>query len=150
VPESLDCDALLRRLAAGSLQIAVVIDEYGGTAGVVTVEDLVEELVGPIRDEHDVGEIAEVLVRGARHWSVSGQLHKDTLAELLGTEPVPGPFDTVAGLLLERLGRVPEAGDSVVIDGWTLRVTRMDARRIDRVDVSAVEAPDEAPDEAGR
>ena len=141
VPESLDCDALLRRLSAGSLQIAVVIDEYGGTAGVVTVEDLVEELVGPIRDEHDEGEIAEVLVRGARHWSVSGQLHKDSLAELIGTDPVPGPFDTVAGLLLERLGRVPEVGDGVELDGWMLRVTRMDARRIDRVDVSVAERP---------
>lgn len=136
VPESLDCDALLRRLSAGALQIAVVIDEYGGTAGVVTVEDLVEELVGPIRDEHDVGEVAEVLVRGRQHWSVSGQLHKDSLAELLGSDPLPGPFDTVAGILLERLGRVPEVGDSVTFDGWTLRVTSMDARRIDRVDVA--------------
>lgn len=135
VPESLDCDALLQRLSHGHMQLGVVVDEYGGTAGVVTMEDLVEELVGQIRDEHDAAEIPEVVVRGEQRWSVSGQLHKDTLAELLVLEAPAGPFDTVAGLLLERLGRMPEVGDAIELDGWRLQVTRMDARRVDRIEV---------------
>ncbi|MEO6886690.1 MAG: hemolysin family protein [Jatrophihabitantaceae bacterium] len=135
VPESLDCDALLQRLSRGRMQLGVVVDEYGGTAGVVTMEDLIEELVGQIRDEHDAAEIPEVVLRGDRRWSVSGQLHKDTLADLLAIEAPAGPFDTVAGLVLERLGRVPDVGDAIELDGWHLRVSRMDARRVDRIEV---------------
>jgi CBS domain containing-hemolysin-like protein len=117
-----------------------VVDEYGGTAGVVTLEDLVEELVGQIRDEHDAAEIPEIVVRGEDHWSISGQLHKDTLSELLAIELQPGPFDTVAGLILDRLGRVPDVADFIELDGWLLRITRMDARRVDRVEVERVSA----------
>jgi CBS domain containing-hemolysin-like protein len=139
VPESLDCDAVLLRLSRDRTQLAVVIDEYGGTAGIVTVEDLVEELVGQIRDEHDVAEVPEVVPLAAATWSVSGQLHKDTLAELTATVPVTGPFDTVAGILMDRLGRLPAAGDVVHLDGWRLRVLRMDHHRVDRVRIERVD-----------
>ncbi|WAX56966.1 hemolysin family protein [Jatrophihabitans cynanchi] len=142
VPESLDCDAVLRRLSVARMQLAIVVDEYGGTAGLVTVEDLVEELVGQIRDEHDAAEVPEIEPAGEHRWVVSGQLHKDGLAELLGIDPLPGPFDTVAGILMDRLGRIPEARDAMELAGWQLRVVRMDQRRVDRVAVAP--APDRA------
>jgi CBS domain containing-hemolysin-like protein len=135
VPESLDCDALLPALRRYGLQMAVVVDEYGGTAGVVTLEDLIEELVGQVRDEHDTGEAPEVLPLSDGGWSVSGRLHRDAFAEQLDLDAPPGHYDTLAGLVLERLGRLPEPGDSVDLGGWTLAVTRMDGRRIDRIEV---------------
>jgi CBS domain containing-hemolysin-like protein len=135
VPESLDCDALLTRLSIARAQLAVVVDEYGGTAGVVTVEDLVEELVGQIRDEHDAAEVPEVMSRGPGQWSVSGQTHKDSVAELLDIEPPPGPFDTIAGVVMDRLGRIPVEGDRIELDDWQLSVARMDGKRVDRVEI---------------
>jgi CBS domain containing-hemolysin-like protein len=135
VPESLDCDALLLVLRRHGLQMAVVVDEYGGTAGVVTLEDLVEELVGQVLDEHDTGEAPEVLPLSDGGWSVSGRLHRDAFDEQLGLVAPPGHYDTLAGLVLERLGRLPEPGDTVDVNGWMLIVTRMDGRRIDRVSV---------------
>jgi CBS domain containing-hemolysin-like protein len=142
VPESLPIDALLPALRQGGLQLAVVVDEYGGTAGVVTLEDLVEELVGPVRDEHDAAETPEVQPLADGGWSVSGQLHRDEFAELLGLEPPAGHYDTLAGLVLERLGRMPETGDSVEVDGTTLTVHRIDGHRIDRVLLRPPSTPD--------
>jgi CBS domain containing-hemolysin-like protein len=135
VPESLDCDALLLVLRRHGLQMAVVVDEYGGTAGVVTLEDLVEELVGQVLDEHDTAEAPEVLPLSDGGWSVSGRLHRDAFVEQLGLEAPAGHYDTLAGLVLERLGRLPEPGDTVDVGGWMLTVTRMDGRRIDRITV---------------
>jgi CBS domain containing-hemolysin-like protein len=144
VPESLDCDALLKRLSIVRAQLAVVVDEYGGTAGLVTVEDLVEELVGQIRDEHDAAEVPEVMPQGPGQWSVSGQTHKDSVAELLDIPAPTGPFDTVAGVLMDRLGRIPAVGDQIELAGWQLRVTRMDAKRVDRVDIERAQEQDRA------
>ncbi|MGH8962422.1 MAG: hemolysin family protein [Jatrophihabitantaceae bacterium] len=135
VPESLDCDALLKRLSLSRAHLAIVVDEYGGTAGLVTVEDLVEELVGQIRDEHDAAEMPEVVAHGPGRWSVSGQTHKDELAELLDIEAPAGPFDTVAGVVMDRLGRIPVLGDAVELDGWRLSVMAMDGKRVDRVEI---------------
>jgi CBS domain containing-hemolysin-like protein len=136
VPESLDCDALLLMLRRRGLQLAVVVDEYGGTAGVVTLEDLIEELVGQVRDEHDTAEDPEVRPLPAGGWEVSGRLHKDSFGEL-GLPAPTGHYDTIAGLVLERLGRLPRptGPDSVQVDGWTLTVSHMDGRRIDRITV---------------
>jgi len=133
VPESLPLDALLPALRQGGLQLAVVVDEYGGTAGVVTLEDLVEELVGPVRDEHDTAEAPEVQPLPDGGWSVSGLLHRDEFAGQLGLDPPPGHYDTLAGLVLEGLGRLPVPGDSVEVDGATLTVDRIDGHRIDRI-----------------
>jgi CBS domain containing-hemolysin-like protein len=137
VPESLDCDALLRRLSRARSQLAVVVDEYGGTAGVVTLEDLVEELVGQVRDEYDIAERPEAH-RSGEGFELSGQLHKDEMGDLLGVASPQGPFDTVAGLLMERLGRLPETGDGIEYHGWRLQVTAMDGRRVDRVSAEPV------------
>jgi CBS domain containing-hemolysin-like protein len=133
VPTSLPCDPLLKTLRRGSLQLEIVVDEYGGTAGVVTLEDLVEELLGQIRDEHDTGEAAEAVALTDGSWSLAGGVHRDDAADLLGVHTPDGPYDTVAGLVLHQLGRIPEVGDRVEVAGWTLRVARVDGRRIDRI-----------------
>jgi CBS domain containing-hemolysin-like protein len=133
VPDSLHCDVLLPTLRQGSLQLAVVIDEYGGTAGIVTLEDLVEDLLGEIRDEHDAAEVPDVIALSDGTWSVSGRLHKDEFVETLGLHAPDGPYDTIAGLVLERLGRIPGVGDEVAVDGLVLRVVRMSGHRIDRL-----------------
>lgn len=135
VPQSLPCDDLLTELRGHGLQLAVVVDEYGGTAGVVTMEDLVEELVGEVRDEHDRFEEPDVIVLSDGSWSVSGLLRRDELERDLRFEPPEGPFDTLAGLMLYQLGRIPAAGETITVDGWSFTVTRMDGHRIDRVRV---------------
>ncbi len=135
VAESLHCDDLLTRLRRGGLQLAVVVDEYGGTAGVVTLEDLVEELVGQVRDEHDRPEVPAVVALSDGTRAASGLLRRDELTEQLGLVPPEGVYETLAGLVVDRLGRLPQTGDVVEVDGWTLGVMRMDGYRIDRIHV---------------
>lgn len=142
VPQSLRCDDLLLTLRRRGLQLAVVVDEYGGTAGVVTLEDLLEELVGAVRDEYDLSEAPEAVRLADGAWSVSGLLRRDELAERIGQAVPEGAFDTVAGLVLATTGELPEAGDTATLEGWTFTVTRMDGRRIDRVLVHPPERPE--------
>ncbi len=132
VPDSLDGDELLDRLRGAGLQMALVVDEYGGTAGIVTLEDLVEEIVGDVRDEHDRGEAARYRDAGDNTWIVSGMLRPDELAEVVGWSfPENEVYETLAGYLLAELGRIPSVGDSVTSeDGVTMVVTRMVRRRI--------------------
>lgn len=130
VPTSLDGDALLDRLRSQGLQVAVVVDEYGGTAGIVTLEDLVEEIVGDVRDEHDRMEVAQVRPLDKATWMISGLLRDDELAEATGFTMPEGDYETVAGLVLDRLGRIPDVGDEVELDGWWLTVMRMDRHRV--------------------
>lgn len=136
VPDSLRCDRLLVQLRQPGLQLAIAVDEDGGTAGMVTLEDLIEELVGQVRDEYDTAEAADVIGLPDGSWSVSGLLHRDEIFERLGLRPPDGAYDTLAGLVLMLAGRVPEVPDSVEIDGWTLTVSAMDRHRIDRVRVA--------------
>ncbi|MDQ3886283.1 MAG: hypothetical protein M3308_04535, partial [Actinomycetota bacterium] len=112
------------------LQLAVVVDEYGGTAGIVTLEDLVEEIVGDVRDEHDHLEAAQVRPLGKASWMISGLLRGDEVAEATGFPMPEGDYETVAGLVLDRLGHIPDVGDEVELDGWRLTVTRMDRHRV--------------------
>jgi CBS domain containing-hemolysin-like protein len=130
VPESLDGDTLLERLRGSSLQVALVVDEYGGTAGLVTLEDLVEEIVGDVRDEHDRRETSPVRPLGRDSWIVSGLLRDDEVAEATGFRMPEGDYETLAGLVLTRLGRIPDAGDEIQVDGWLITVLRMDRHRI--------------------
>ncbi|MGH3924277.1 MAG: transporter associated domain-containing protein, partial [Pseudonocardiaceae bacterium] len=111
-------------------QVAIVVDEYGGTAGIVTLEDLVEEIVGDVRDEHDRQEVSQIQPLGEQRWIISGLLRADELADAVGFVMPEGDHETVAGLVLERLGRIPDVGDEIEFDGWRLTVTRMDRRRI--------------------
>jgi magnesium and cobalt exporter, CNNM family len=138
VPESLDGDALLERLRGTSLQVALVVDEYGGTAGLVTLEDLVEEIVGDVRDEHDRREINPVRPLGRDSWIVSGLLRDDEIAEATGFRMPPGDYETLAGLVLTRLGRIPEVNDEIRVDGWRITVLRMDRHRIAELRVARI------------
>jgi magnesium and cobalt exporter, CNNM family len=138
VPESLDADALLERLRGSGLQIAIVVDEYGGTAGIVTMEDLVEEIIGDVRDEHDRGEAAPVRPLGTASWMVSGLLRADEVGEATGFRMPDGDYETLAGLVLTRLGEIPEVGDEVRVDGWRVTVMAMDRHRVAELRVAKV------------
>ena len=121
----------LTRMRADGHHIAVVVDEYGGTDGLVTLEDLVEEVVGEIFDEYD----ADVAV--SPDAGVDGRLNLQDFEELTGIAVPRGSSDTIAGFVTERLGRLAVVGDSIEVDGATLRVVELDRRRISRVHVSA-------------
>ena len=165
VPESLRLDPLLALLREEGFQMAVVVDEYGGTAGVVTLEDVVEEIVGDIADEHDrLGSMARRRRDGSL--SVSGMLRPDEVESATGIElPEHEDYDTVAGLIMQRLGRMAEAGDAVVVplpahtdergdplpaQEVELRVERLDGLRIDRVSLRSRPAAADTDDRRGR
>jgi len=132
VPETMRLDALLAELRGRGYQMAVVVDEYGGTAGVATLEDLVEELVGEVSDEHDRSK-ADV-VRSRDWFTFPAILRPDELLERTGVEvPEEGPYETVAGWLMSELGRVPRTGDTITAAGGVFRIERLEGRRIDRV-----------------
>jgi CBS domain containing-hemolysin-like protein len=143
VPESLDGDELLTRLRSSGLQLAVVVDEYGGTAGIVTLEDLVEEIVGDVRDEHDRAEQAQVRPLGRGSWLVSGLLRSDEVADATGFEMPDGDYETLAGLVLAHLGHIPDVGEDIDVDGWRLTVMRRDRNRI--AELRLARATDPAP-----
>jgi len=132
VPETMKLDSMLGELRGRGYQMAIVVDEYGGTAGVATLEDLVEELVGELMDEHDRAR-ADV-IRGRGYLTFPGMLRPDELLDRAGiTVPEDGPYETVAGFVMSEIGRLPVVGDEVRIDEGTLRVERLDGRRIDRI-----------------
>jgi len=133
VPETMRLDLLLAELRGrGGYQMAVVVDEYGGTAGVASLEDLVEELVGEVSDEHDRSK--PDVVRSRDWLTFPGILRPDELRERSGVAvPEEGPYETVAGWLMSELGRLPVVGDTVAIDAGVFRIERLDGRRIDRV-----------------
>lgn len=134
VPETIHLDALLRQLRAGALQVAVVLDEYGGTAGIATLEDLVEEIVGEVADEHDRA-VPGVLETADGRWHFPGLLRPDEVTERvtpLDIDDDPA-FETMGGFMMDRLGRIPEVGDRVAIETGFLEVERMDHRRVDRI-----------------
>ncbi len=132
VPESKEVSSLLRQMQEEKIHMAIVVDEYGGTAGLVTLEDLLEELVGEIVDEFDV---EEPTVEQNPDGSVvlSGRYAVDDADELLGAELPHGAWDTVGGLMLDVAGRVPDVGDSVEVDGFRLTALEVRGRRIGRV-----------------
>ena len=140
VPETVALGPLLVELREHGLQMAVVVDEYGGTSGVVTLEDVVEELVGDVADEHDPRR-AGVHPLGDGVWSVPGLLRPDELTEQTGlVVPEEGAYETLGGLVMALLGRVPVVGDVVQVAGVMLRVEAMGGRRVTRVRLSEVTA----------
>jgi len=132
VPETMPLESLMGLLRSKGLQLAIVVDEYGGTAGLATLEDLVEELVGELSDEHDRTHLG---VRRGGGGSVlfPGLMRPDELKELAISIPDDGSYETVGGYLMSALGKIPVVGDTVDIDGGSLKVERMDGRRVDRV-----------------
>nr|WP_197973200.1 MULTISPECIES: hemolysin family protein [Streptomyces] len=152
VPDSLSADRLLERLRE-MRTMAVVIDEYGGTAGVATVEDIVEEVVGEVRDEHDPVEVPDLLPAprtgdGRAAWEADGSVRLDELAGIGLTAP-EGPYETVAGLVATRLARIPAKGDELNVDGWRLHVLDVEHHRADRVRITEpVRVPAQAGEES--
>lgn len=140
VPESMSSARVLQMMQQKHVQIAVVADEYGGTAGLLTLEDLVEEIVGEIQDEHDEPELPEIVRQGAGLYELDGEVLLDDLRELLGlTWGESEADDTIGGYIFSCLGRKPEVGDEVVRDNWTFTVLQMDQFRIERVKAEKTE-----------
>ncbi|MDQ1137536.1 CBS domain containing-hemolysin-like protein [Microbacterium sp. SORGH_AS 1204] len=132
VPETVHLDTLVSELRSRGYQMAIVVDEYGGTAGVVTLEDLVEEIVGEVLDEHDRSRAG--VVRSAASVTFPGDLRPDEVLDRAGVRVPEGEvYDTVGGFIMAALERIPVVGDTVDIDDGVLAVQRMDGRRVDRV-----------------
>ena len=143
VPETLHVDDLLTQLREGALQLAVVLDEYGGTAGIVTLEDLVEEIVGEVADEHDSRRSEQPLHYSNGQWGFSGLQRPDEIMraiEGITIEEHPS-YETLGGFMMERLGRIPAVGDELPVPGGMLRVESMDGRRVERIRYTPVEEP---------
>ncbi|BDE14177.1 membrane protein [Mycobacterium kiyosense] len=152
VPSTLDGDAVMAQIRANALQTAMVVDEYGGTAGMVTVEDLIEEIVGDVRDEHD--DATPDVVTSGNGWRVSGLLRIDEVETAIGYRAPEGPYETIGGLVLRELGHIPVAGESVDLpaldrDGlpeqsvrWRAKVVQLDGRRIDQLELSELPRTD--------
>jgi magnesium and cobalt transporter len=135
VSETKKVSDLLREFQSEHLQIAIVVDEYGGTAGIITTEDIIEEIVGEIADEHE-DEEATLVEMGDDIWLVSGLLRVEALEEKLDATLAGDDYETVAGLIFTSLGRVPDVSATVTKNGWQFTVERADRRRIYRVKVS--------------
>ncbi len=148
VPSTLDGDSVMAQTRASGLQTALVVDEYGGTAGMVTIEDLIEEIVGDVRDEHD--DATPDVVAAGNGWRVSGLLRIDEIAAATGYRAPDGEYETIGGLVLQQLGHIPEDGETVELtafdpdglsdssDHWRATVIRMAGRRIDLLELVEV------------
>ena len=132
VPETKKVSDLLKEFQRQQVQIAIVVDEYGGTAGLVTLEDLLEEIVGEIRDEYDE-ESEPITDEGDGVFVFSGKVNIDEVAERLGVDIEPQGFETVGGFVLSHVGRVPTVGERFDIDGLAIEVLEAERRRVNKV-----------------
>ncbi|WP_431711683.1 hemolysin family protein [Glutamicibacter uratoxydans] len=148
VPETIHLDVLLEQLREAEYQVAVVMDEYGGTAGFVTLEDLIEEIVGEVSDEHDEDE-EEVISQSDGSWLLPGMLRPDQVNEQLGANVIPeeAVYDTIGGFMLAELGRLAELGDEVRTEHGNFAVTELDGRRIAQISFTPAMKTEGATDE---
>lgn len=131
VPESKRLNVLLRDFRSNRNHMAIVVDEYGGVAGLVTIEDVLEQIVGEIEDEHDFDEVEDSIVRDlSGHYRVKAATEIDDFNAVLGTQFSDEDFDTVGGLVIAHFGRLPKRGEQVTIDGLRFLVLRADSRRV--------------------
>jgi len=136
VPESKRLNVLLREFRANRNHMAIVVDEYGGVAGLVTIEDVLEQIVGDIEDEYDFDESEDNIVReSSGHWRVKAQTEIADFNRAFGTDFSDEDFDTVGGLIIDRFGRLPKRGESIAIDGLRFQVMRADSRRLHALQV---------------
>lgn len=135
VPETMSVSPLMESMRNEGVHLAVVIDEHGSVSGLVTLEDIAEELVGDIRDEHDIREVMEIRAAGRNRFLVAGQTRIDRLEDV-GAHIPDGEYETVGGYLMDRLGQVPKRGDLVEDDSLSMRVRRMDGRRVREVEMT--------------
>jgi CBS domain containing-hemolysin-like protein len=140
IPEGRDLESLLTEMRANAVPLAVVADEYGGVAGIVTLEDLLEEIVGEIEDEYDPVSVTPAVPSPTT--VVEGTLHLDEVREATGFEVPDGPYETLAGFVLDRLGHIPRPGERVLHEGWELEVVELDRRRIASIRVISPEGRD--------
>jgi CBS domain containing-hemolysin-like protein len=138
VPESKRVSELLKEMQRRQVQMAIVVDEYGGTAGLVTLEDLLEEIVGEIRDEYDV-ESEPIVDEGDGRFLFSGKVSIEDMADRLGIEVEPEGYETVGGFLLAHLGRVPAPGEHVELNGLHVEVLEAERRRVHKVRITRAE-----------
>ncbi len=138
VPESKRLNVLLKDFRHNRNHMAIVVDEYGGVAGLVTIEDVIEQIVGEIDDEFDIEEDQNIRREAERQYTVRGVTRIDEFNEYFGSKlSEEEGFDTIAGLLMKQLGRMPRRGESVIINGFEFRVARADRRRIDSLRVTS-------------
>ena len=137
VPESKRLNVLLRDFRRSRVHMAIVADEYGGVAGLVTIEDVIEQIVGDIDDEHDVDEDVNIRKDGERQYIVRGQTPIDEFNEYFQAELSDDEFDTVAGLVMKQLGRLPRRGETLQLADCEVKVMRFDRRRIDTLRLTA-------------
>jgi magnesium and cobalt transporter len=136
IPESKPLNVLLKEFRKNRNHIAIVVDEYGGVAGLVTIEDVLEQIVGDIEDEYDFDEVEDNIVQDkAGQYRVKAVTEIDDFNEKFGTEFSDEEFDTIGGLVLKRFGRVPKRGEQVTMDGFTFKVVRADSRRLHLLEV---------------
>jgi len=144
VPETKRIDDLLREMQRARNHMAVVVDEYGGSTGIVTLEDIVEQIVGEIEDEHDRTPASVERLPDGSYW-VAARTHIDELNEALDWSLPKQDFETVAGLVLATLHRIPRTGEEFQIPGYTITVLEADARHVGAVKIAPLAAPPEAP-----
>ncbi len=144
VPVSKKVNTLLKEMQKQRVHIALVVDEYGGTAGLVTIEDIIEEIVGDIQDEYDHEEDVYVQALGADVYSLNSRLDVYSLSKLLDIEVPDEDADTLGGLIYSRLGHVPEQGEAVEWLNWRFTVLALDGQRIDQVRAELIAKPDAA------
>ena len=166
VPTSLGGDAVLDLVRSAGSQLVLVADEYGGTAGIVSIEDVVEEILGEVWDEHDNRDEDTEVRRRGQLWEISGLVRCDELEDACGYIPPDGPYETLGGLVMSTLGRIPAEGDTILLPASTTReaidvltadtpvrweaiVDSMDNRRVDKVTLRPVTEPDTADTEGG-
>ena len=140
VPESKRVNVLLKEFKSGRNHMALVADEYGGLAGLVTIEDVIEQIVGEISDEHDESESAMIQKQDERRYLVNGLTPVDEFNRTLGSEFPVDEFKTVGGLVVHRFGHMPRRGESVKIDRFTFNVQRGDTRRVQMLQVTVMPA----------
>jgi CBS domain containing-hemolysin-like protein len=134
-PESAPVRPLLAEMQQTGRHLALIIDEHGGAAGLLSLEDIVEELVGEIRDEYDEGEATIRQIGEADWFYVPGSARPDQLRSQVGIRLPEGEYETVGGFVMDRLGRIPRRGDRLEFEGWVLRVRRMEGRRVAEVEL---------------
>lgn len=141
IPESKRLDTLLQEFRSSRNHMAIVVDEYGGTSGLLTIEDVLEEIVGEIDDEHDPQE-AEHIEQQGNHWNVMALTRIDEFNEYFTSMLDDEDYETIGGLVMRGFGRLPRRGESIVLEGFMFRVVQADRRRIHRLEVTREEVPE--------
>jgi magnesium and cobalt transporter len=150
VPESKRLNVLLREFRASRNHMAIVIDEYGNAAGLVTIEDVLEQIVGEIEDEYDFDEGAFILRRGPNSYTIKAHTTIEEFNDYFGVEFDDSDYDTIGGLTVNALGHLPARGESVVVDGFRISVVREDSRKVRLLDVERIEGGEAVPAPAAK